>query len=102
MGLRVYYFGKNIPINLVPAIVFEVVLLGGAEYYKITNGLDFEDKLHPVGPFDPLRLADDPDQAALLKVKEIKNGRLAMFAMLGFFIQAHVTGEGPVENLSAH
>ncbi|KAF1002632.1 hypothetical protein AG4045_012364 [Apium graveolens] len=39
MGLRVYYFGKNIPINLVPAIVFEVVLLGGAEYYKITNGL---------------------------------------------------------------
>ncbi|KAK9087760.1 hypothetical protein Syun_030154 [Stephania yunnanensis] len=101
-GNTLNYFGKNIPINLVLAVVAEVVLVGGAEYYRIINGLDLEDKLHPGGPFDPLGLASDPDQAALLKVKEIKNGRLAMFAMLGFFIQAYVTGEGPVENLSAH
>ncbi|KAI8526486.1 hypothetical protein RHMOL_Rhmol12G0000900 [Rhododendron molle] len=101
-GNTLNYFGKNIPINLVLAVIAEVVLLGGAEYYRITNGLGLEDKLHPGGPFDPLGLAKDPDQAALLKVKEIKNGRLAMFAMLGFFIQAYVTGEGPVENLSKH
>ncbi|XP_010421955.1 PREDICTED: chlorophyll a-b binding protein CP26, chloroplastic [Camelina sativa] len=101
-GNTLNYFGKNIPINLVLAVVAEVVLLGGAEYYRITNGLDFEDKLHPGGPFDPLGLAKDPEQGALLKVKEIKNGRLAMFAMLGFFIQAYVTGEGPVENLAQH
>ncbi|CAD5327493.1 unnamed protein product [Arabidopsis thaliana] len=101
-GNTLNYFGKNIPINLVLAVVAEVVLLGGAEYYRITNGLDFEDKLHPGGPFDPLGLAKDPEQGALLKVKEIKNGRLAMFAMLGFFIQAYVTGEGPVENLAKH
>ncbi|KAI3777350.1 hypothetical protein L1987_47150 [Smallanthus sonchifolius] len=101
-GNTLNYFGKNIPINLVLAVVAEVVLVGGAEYYRIINGLDLEDKLHPGGPFDPLGLANDPDQFALLKVKEIKNGRLAMFSMFAFFIQAYVTGQGPVENLASH
>ncbi|KAJ0516120.1 putative chlorophyll A-B binding protein [Helianthus annuus] len=101
-GNTLNYFGKNIPINLVLAVVAEVVLVGGAEYYRIINGLDLEDRLHPGGPFDPLGLAKDPDQFALLKVKEIKNGRLAMFSMFAFFIQAYVTGQGPVENLASH
>lgn len=48
-------------------------------------------------PLDPAGMNSDANA-----VKEIKNGRLAMVAFVGFAVQALVTREGPIEGLFAH
>merc|ERR1712093_236725 len=106
------------PLPLALVVAIELGLMAAVESYR-KNGSGpsgyspgvgkfessiFEslDKLYPGGPFDPLGLADDTEVFAELKVKEIKNGRLAMVSVLAIAIQSYVVGEGPYSNWSKH
>merc|ERR1719238_2649761 len=62
-----------------------------------------EDKYYPgdIG-FDPAGLKPtDPSEFAEMATKELQNGRLAMIAVAGFFLQELVNGKGIIENFSS-
>eukprot|EP00803_Ostreobium_quekettii_P002606 evm.model.scf_107.3 EVM.evm.TU.scf_107.3 scf_107:32325-34460(+) len=100
-GTPATYLGNPIPIDLKTLAVIELFLMGGAEA-KRNEETDPEKRCYPGGAFDPFGLSKDPTKLEELKLKEIKNGRLAMFASVGFFCQYAATGTGPVQNLIDH
>ncbi|XXG40546.1 hypothetical protein AAC387_Pa01g1234 [Persea americana] len=72
-------------------------------FFGIEASLEGLEPGYPGGPLlNPLGLAKDISGAHDWKLKEIKNGRLAMVAMLGIFVQASVTHVGPIDNLVQH
>lgn len=77
---------------------------GFAPFYGKFESSDFAglDPINPGGPLDFFNVAATPEDLAILKVKEIKNARLAMIAMLGVFVQGAVTAEGPAANWGKH
>eukprot|EP00239_Pterosperma_sp_CCMP1384_P002180 CAMPEP_0197843716 /NCGR_PEP_ID=MMETSP1438-20131217/642_1 /TAXON_ID=1461541 /ORGANISM="Pterosperma sp., Strain CCMP1384" /LENGTH=316 /DNA_ID=CAMNT_0043454053 /DNA_START=62 /DNA_END=1012 /DNA_ORIENTATION=+ len=99
------YGGAPNPLPLVVVAAFEIAAFAAIEKYRADNdgpAGQGADPIYPGGRFDPLGLADDPDVFSELRVKEIKNGRLALVAMLGFAVQAAVTKEGPYQNWLGH
>lgn len=58
---------------------------------------------YPGGPFfNVLGMAKDEVSKKKLRTNELRNGRLAMIAMLGYAAQAVLTGKGPAQNLMDH
>lgn len=55
---------------------------------------------YPGGIFDPFGFSKGDLKTA--QTKEIKNGRLAMVAFVGFTIQAQALGKGPIASLQDH
>ncbi|KAK9830814.1 hypothetical protein WJX74_008475 [Apatococcus lobatus] len=89
---------KDYAIPPLPLTAIEFLVLGFLELkrfqgFKEHKTSGFLDEY----PFDPVGLNSEANQ-----VKEIKNGRLAMVAFVGFAIQAIVTEQGPIANLQAH
>ncbi|KAK9858023.1 hypothetical protein WJX84_009826 [Apatococcus fuscideae] len=95
------YLGFRLPFTISQLCWIEAILVGGAEVYR--NGeLNSEKRIYPGGYFDPLSLVDGQDEARTFRLKEaeIKHGRLAMVAFLGFAVQAGVTGQGALGSLA--
>ena len=97
------YFGVVIPggDNITANVTLFTVFLAFAESARQSN-TDAQKRLYPGGQFDPMGMSKDPKAFKEAQLKEIKNGRLAMLACLGFAGQAASTGTTPLANLAAH
>jgi light-harvesting complex II chlorophyll a/b binding protein 4 len=92
------YFGLDLPFSTTTLAYINPVLIGGAELYR--NTATGEARLYPGGAFDPLGLASgDDDKVFALREAELKHGRLAMVACLGFGIQAGFQNSGALGSL---
>ena len=77
---------------------------GDGSFFNITDDFKGNGNGYPGGKlFDPIGFSrGDEAKLAEYKVKEVKNGRLAMVALVGFVAQYKATGKGPIDNLVDH
>ncbi len=115
-------FANNHPEIPQPALLFtEFLLMGWVEtkrwqdlrnpgsqgdgsFFGITEGFKGAGNGYPGGVFDPLGMSKGNEaQTRKYQENEVKNGRLAMVALVGFVFQ-HLAypGTGPVQNLLDH
>merc|ERR1711977_196744 len=87
-------------------LVIQIILMGFAEgrrWQDIRKPGGTTDVGYPGGIFDPAGFSKvSASRIEELKLKEIKNGRLAMLAYVGFSCAYVCTGKGPLEALSYH
>ena len=84
--------------NLQTLVAWQAVIMAFLEAARI-RGFMTTGQSGVIGnfPFDPTG-QDSPE----MRVKEVKNGRLAMMSFLGMVSQYAVTGTSPLEGLKAH
>ena len=93
------YLGLPLPFSASALAYINPILIGGAEIYRNT-ATEPEDRCYPGGVFDPLGLGSgDAEKVFRLREAELKHGRLAMIACLGFGVQALAFGEGALGSL---
>lgn len=95
------YLGIPVPFNISTLLAIEFVAIAGAEAQRNAEP-DPEKRKYPGGAFDPLGFSKDSKALEENKLKELKNGRLAMLAFVGFVAQHAATGKGPIDALKTH
>merc|ERR1739845_323330 len=93
------YFGSTMPFKLQDLVAIELLLMAAVEARRL-NEASLEKKLYP--GFDLIGVTKDPKKLESMKIKEIKNGRLAMISFLGFIAQHAATQKTPLTNLADH